>query len=157
MNTRPHDATSVAAELARLPQLSMNELWGLWDRFFDRRPVHHNRDYLEARIAYCVQERAFGALSPVVRRRLEKIGENGVVPGQKRRDEHPLAAGSVLIREYNGIEHRVSVLPDGQFDYLGQRFRSLSAIARAITGTSWSGPVFFGLKQGKTTVQEVRP
>lgn len=140
---------SVAAQVARLPALPMDELWALWDEFFPQRPCNHHRDYVASRVAYKLQERAFGALSPTVRRKLEKIGETGAVPNQKRRGEIQLAAGAVLVREFDGIEHRVTALPDGQFEYLGQRFRSLSAVARAISGTPWSGPVFFGLKSGK--------
>jgi hypothetical protein len=154
--------SSVAAQIARLPTLPMDELWSLWDQFFPQRPRNHHRDYVASRVAYKLQERAFGALSPAVRRKLEKIGETGAVPNQKRRGEISLAAGTVLVREFNGVEHRVAVLPDGQLDYLGQRFRSLSAVARAIAGTSWSGPAFFGLKsaqakRGAATKQEGRP
>jgi len=157
-----NQSISVAAQVARLPALPMDELWTLWDEFFPQRPYNHHRDYVASRIAYKLQERAFGALSPSVRRKLENIGETGVVPNQKRRGDIQLAAGAVLVREFDGIEHRVTVLPDGQFEYLGQRFRSLSAAARAITGTPWSGPLFFGLKSAKTkrvTVnrQEGRP
>jgi hypothetical protein len=141
---------SVAAQVARLPALPMDELWALWDEFFPQRPCNHHRDYVASRIAYKLQERAFGALSPSVRRKLENIGETGAVPNQKRRGDIQLAAGAVLVREFDGIERRVTVLPDGQFEYLGQRFRSLSAAARAITGTPWSGPLFFGLKSAKT-------
>lgn len=144
-------AASVTAQIARLPTLPMEELWALWDEFFPQRPRNHHRDYVASRVAYKLQERAFGALSPTIRRKLEKIGETGAVPNQKRRGEISLAPGAVLVREFNGAEHRVTALPDGQFEYLGQRFRSLSAVARAITGTPWSGPVFFGLKSNKTT------
>jgi hypothetical protein len=52
----------------------------------------------------------------------------------------------VLTREYRGIEHHVAVTQDGQYEYQGRRYPSLSMIAREITGTRWSGPLFFGLK-----------
>lgn len=138
--------TSIAAQLAQLPDLSMQDLWALWDEFFDRRPNHHHRTYLENRIAYKLQERALGALSPALKKKLEKIGETGIVPNQKRAADSRLIPGATLLRDYNGLTHRVTVLPDGTFDYQGQHYKSLSAIARAITGTPWSGPVFFGLK-----------
>ncbi len=139
-------ATNVTAQIAQLPDLSMENLWGLWDEFFDRRPGHHHRTYLESRIAYKLQERAFGGLSATIRRRLEKIGETGEVPNQKRRSESRIAPGTMLVREFNGIDHRVTVLDDGRFEYQGHPYKSLTAVARAITGTSYSGPVFFGLK-----------
>lgn len=137
---------TISAQIAQLPQLSMEALWSLWDELFDRRPGHHQRTYLENRIAYKLQERAFGGLAAHVRRTVERIGETGQVPNHKRRAESDLAPGTTLVREYNGITYRVSVLDDGRFELAGRPFKSLSAVARAITGTAYSGPVFFGLK-----------
>ena len=57
-------------------------------------------------------------------------------------------AGTVLIREHEGVEHRVTVTHDGMFEYRGQKYRSLSMVAFVITGTRWSGPLFFGLRKG---------
>ena len=68
------------------------------------------------------------------------------VPNQRRRAEGELAPGTTLVREYNGISYRVRVLDDGRFDLDRRPFKSLSAVARVITGTQYSGPVFFGLK-----------
>jgi len=144
--TTPATTSSVATQLAQLANLPMENLWALWDEFFDLRPGNHHRTYLENRIAYKLQERAFGALPPILRRKLEKIGETGIVPNQKRAADCQLTPGTTLIRDHNGLTHRVTVLPDGSFDYQGQVYKSLSAIARAITGTPWSGPIFFGLK-----------
>jgi hypothetical protein len=142
-------AASIASQIAQLPTLPMDNLWAMWDEFFDRRPGHHHRTYLESRIAYRMQERAFGGLPETIRRKLEKIGETGVVPNQRRRAETQLAHGTMLIREYNGSSHRVTVLIDGKFDYDGRSYKSLSAIARLITGVQWSGPAFFGLKTSR--------
>lgn len=139
-------ATSIAAQIAQLPNLHMEKLWALWDDFFDRRPGHHQRTHVESRVAYKLQERAFGGLPAAMRRRLEKIGETGEIPNQKRRSENQLAPGTVMVREFNGIDHRVMVLDDGRFEYQGRSYKSLSGVARAITGSSYSGPVFFGLK-----------
>lgn len=138
--------TNVTVRIAQLPNLHMQDLWSLWDELFDQRPGHHNRTYLENRIAYKLQERAFGGLTISVRRRLEKIGMTGEVPNHKRRNHTQIAPGATLVREYNGLSYRVTVLEDGRFEFQGQPFKSLSAIARAITGSAWSGPVFFGLK-----------
>ena len=139
-------ASTTIAQIAQLPNLSMENLWSLWDDLFDRRPGHHQRTYLESRIAYKLQERAFGGLPGPVRSKLEKIGETGEVPNHKRRAESELTPGTSLVREYNGITHRVKVMEDGRFDLNGRPFKSLSKVAREITGTIYSGPVFFGLK-----------
>lgn len=137
---------TIADQLAQLPNLPMKNLWAMWDEFFDQRPGHHHRTYIESRLAYKLQERAFGSLSSALRRRLEKIGETGEVPNQKRRSESQLASGTVMVREYNGITYHVTVLSDGRFELDGRLYKSLTAAARAITGTVHSGPVFFGLK-----------
>ena len=92
-------AGNVAAQIAQLPTLPMENLWALWDEFFDRRPGHHHRTYLETRIAYKLQERAHGGLPATLRRRLEKIGETGEIPNQKRRSENQVAPGTVMVRE----------------------------------------------------------
>ena len=149
-------ANTTIAQIAQLPQLSMESLWALWDELFDRRPGHHQRTYLESRIAYKLQERAFGGLPGHVRRKLEQIGETGEIPNHKRRVESELAPGTTLVREYNGITYRVRVLDDGRFDLDGRPFKSLSAVARAITGTVYSGPVFFGLKPPSRERKAVR-
>lgn len=136
----------IVTQIAQLPRLPMENLWVLWDEFFDQRPGHHQRTYIESRIAYKLQERAFGGLPTALRRRLEKIGETGEVPNQKRRTESQVAPGTVMVREYNGLTYRVMVLDDGRFELDGRPYKSLSAVARAITGSTYSGPVFFGLK-----------
>src|SRR3954465_11477332 len=107
-----------------------------------------NRPYLESRLAYRIQELAYGGLKPETRARLEALGEQldggTVVPRRIRADSRPLA-GTRLLREHGGVEHVVTVLADG-FEWEGRPYRSLSAIARAITGTRWNGWTFFGLK-----------
>lgn len=137
---------SVAARIAQLPDLPMENLWSLWDEHFDERPGNHHRSWLESRLAYRIQERAFGGLKPSTRRKLEQIGETGLLPSRLQRDADQLLPGTVLTRTYDDVEHRVFVRGVRDFEYQGQRFKSLSAVARAITGSSWSGPVFFGLK-----------
>ena len=77
-------ASTTIAQIAQLPNLPMENLWALWDELFDRRPGHHQRTYLESRIAYKLQERTFGGLSGHVRTKLEKIGATGEVPNHKR-------------------------------------------------------------------------
>lgn len=143
------DTACIASRVAQIPHLSMTHLWALWDEHFDERPNHHHRAWLESRLAYKIQERAFGTLKPTVRRRLEQIGETGLLPKRLQRDSDRLLPGTVLTRAYDDAEHRVTVRGPRDFEYHGQRFTSLSAIARVIAGCPWSGPVFFGLKSGQ--------
>ena len=138
--------TSVAARLAELPKLPMAELWTLWDRYFTRRPQHPNRAHVESRLAYKIQEEAFGGLAPATRQRLEAIGaqHSKIKLRAKPRDLH-FAPGTVLLREWGEREHQVTVTAEGLFAYEGATFKSLTAVARHITGAHWSGPLFFGL------------
>jgi hypothetical protein len=136
---------SVAARVAALANMPMPDLWALWDKYFPRRPAHHNRNYVEARIAYKIQEDAFGGLKPEVRHQLLRIGEAQSRIKQRIVREISIVPGTVLVREYGEREHRVTALADSGFEYEGRRFKSLSAVARHITGSQWSGPVFFGL------------
>jgi len=142
----PGATSSVASRVAQLPHLPMDRLWGLWDEYFDERPNHHHRTWLESRPAYWMQEREFGALKGATRRKPEDIGETGILPQRLRRDADRLLPGTVLSRTFEDVEHRVLVRAMRDYEYNGQRFTSLSAVAHAITGTHWSGPLFFGLK-----------
>jgi hypothetical protein len=104
---------------------------------------------LVSRLSYRVQELAYGGLKPETRARLEALGEQldggNVVLRRIRADSRPLP-GTRLVREYDGVQHVVTVRAD-DFEYEGRPYRSLSAIARHITGTRWNGWVFFGLRQ----------
>ncbi|WP_240127121.1 DUF2924 domain-containing protein [Thermomonas alba] len=141
---------SVAARIAELGHLPMAELWAIWDRYFERRPEHPNRTHVESRIAYKLQEEAFGGLAPETRQRLEAIGvKHSKIKLRARPRKFDFAPGTVLLREWGEREHRVTVDADGLFEYEGRRFKSLTAVARHISGTHWSGPAFFGLKGGE--------
>ena len=97
---------------------------------------------------YRIQELSLGGLKPETVKRLRELGEQldggNVVVRRTRVDDRPIA-GTRLIREWQGVEHCVTVLCDG-YEYGGRPYKSLSAAARAITGTRWNGWVFFGLK-----------
>ncbi|UZR30749.1 DUF2924 domain-containing protein [Methylococcus mesophilus] len=139
---------SVAAQVASLSNLPIKDLWALWDKYFPRRPTHPNRNYLESRIAYKIQEAAYGGLAPETRRRLELIGQrHSKIKSRRVSPAIHLPPGTVLVREWGEQDHKVTVTAEGQFDYAGQSFKSLTAVARHITGTAWSGPLFFGLRQ----------
>ena len=140
---------SVAARIADLACLPMSELWALWDRYFPRRPDYPNRAYVESRITYKLQEEAFGGLAPEMKHRLEAIGaKHSKIKLRAKRREFSFAPGTVLLREWGEREHRVTVTAEGLFDYEGRSFKSLTAVARHITGSNWSGPLFFGLGKG---------
>ena len=140
------DTATVSARIAQLSLLPMDSIWALWDEYFDQRPNHHHRTWLESRLAYKLQERAFGGLKVPVRRKLESIGETGVLPKNLQREADRLLPGTILTRIYDDVEHHVLVRGVRDFEYRGQRFTSLTALAKVITGCPWSGPLFFGLK-----------
>ncbi len=139
----------VLRRLAALQTLPTAELKRQWRELFGKEPPPWNRAYIQSRLAYRIQELAYGGLKPETRARLETLGEQldggNVVLRRVRADSRPLA-GTRLVREHDGVEHAVTVLPDG-FEWEGRPYRSLSAIARAITGTRWNGWAFFGLRQ----------
>lgn len=142
-------APTLAAQLAALPAMPIARLWALWDQHFPRRPVRVNRHYLEARLAYRLQEIALGGLPLEVKQHLADCGERHSRIKVGRGAEVRLMPGTTLIREWDRREYRVTVMPDGLYELDGKRYKSLSAAARAITGTHWSGPAFFGLKGGR--------
>ena len=139
----------VLGRLAALKDTPTAELKQQWRELFGKEPPAFNRPYLVSRLAYRIQELAYGGLKPETRARLEALGEQldggNVVLRRIRADNRPLA-GTRLLREWHGVEHTIIVLADG-FDWEGRPYKSLSAIARAITGTRWNGWTFFGLRQ----------
>jgi hypothetical protein len=139
---------SVIARVAALKTTSTPALKTMWRELFDAEPPPYNRRFLESRLAYRIQELAYGGLKPETIERLRAIAEDidGGDPTKRRRlaKNRPIA-GTRLVREWQGIEHSVTVLDDG-FEYQGRSYQSLSAIARAITGTRWNGWIFWGLK-----------
>ena len=141
----------VLGRLGALRTLPTADLKRQWRELFGKEAPPFNRAYLQTRLAYRIQELAYGGLRPETRARLEALGEQldggNVVLRRIRADGRPIA-GTRLVREHGGVEHTVTVLADG-FDWEGRPYRSLSAIARAITGTRWNGWAFFGLKSGR--------
>ena len=145
-----HPATpSVLARLAALKTMPTPDLKQQWRDLFETEPPPYNRRFLESRLAYRIQELAYGGLKPETVERLEAIGEelfgNGGKPKKVRVDAHRPIAGTRLIREWQGVDHVITVRAD-DFEYQGRPYRSLSAVARAITGTRWNGWTFFGLR-----------
>jgi hypothetical protein len=141
--------TSPLPQLAALKAASTRDLLQRWRELFGVEPPALNRAYLQSRLAFRVQELLYGGLKPETVTRLEALGEQ--IDGGKRgvrrtrTDDRPIA-GTRLVRQYQGIEHCVMVSADG-YQWQGRPYKSLSAIARAITGTRWNGPVFFGIRR----------
>ena len=139
----------IPARLAALKTTPTPDLKKQWRELFDNEPPPFNRRYLESRLAYRIQELAYGGLKPETIRRLERLGEDLDGGDKKKRgmraDAMPIT-GTRLLREWQGVEHVVTVTTDG-FEWQGRPYKSLSAIARAITGTRWNGWAFFGLKR----------
>ena len=144
------DASACREAVARLPELGLGELRQQWRALYksDASP-HLSRELLLRAVAYRMQEVAFGGLRPERQRQLHKIVEEFNQTGEvKRHALLELKSGTRLVREWRGRTHEVLVLDNG-FSWQGAEYRSLSAIARKITGTAWSGPLFFGLKQNR--------
>ena len=138
----------VLGRLAALRTLPTAELKRQWRELFGTEPPPFNRPFLQSRLGYRIQELAFGGLKPETRARLEALGEQldggNVVLRRIRADSRPLP-GTRLVREWRGVQHVVTVRAD-DFEFEGRPYRSLSSVARAISGTRWNGWVFFGLR-----------
>ena len=132
-------------KIERLSALSVSDLRSEWRRVHKTAPpIAYTADLLLRGIAYRLQEQAYGKLPIECRRELDKLGGSAKVGGAKaRRATGPLRPGSRLVRRWRGITFTVAVVDDG-FLYKEENYKSLSEIARVITGTRWSGPRFFG-------------
>ena len=140
---------SVERHLAGLPTLSKAVLCDLWKQVFQSAPSSQlRRDLMIPILAYRIQEQAFGTLSARTRKRLRQLsqafekGSDSAVTGIPR-----IRPGTRLVRQWGDQVHLVNVHVNG-YEYQGTRYRSLSEIARLITGTRWSGPLFFGVTNG---------
>src|SRR5438034_4231438 len=150
MAARHKDASREA--LARLPKLDIHELREEWRRLFkaDVSP-HLSRELVIRAVAYRMQEVALGGLRSEPQRQLRQIAMELKQTGESAKRFRPqLKPGTRLLREWQRRTYEVVVLDDG-FSWQGTQYRSLSAIARKITGTAWSGPLFFGLKRTRST------
>lgn len=137
------------AEIARLDGLGLSELRTLWVRRLGAVPKYRSADLLRRRLAYELQVRAYGDLARQTYRRLvRQYAAFKKNPKYTPMPKYQLKPGTMLTREWRGVVHRVGVMDDG-FEYDGQRYSSLSKIAYRISGTRWSGPLFFGLRDAK--------
>ncbi len=154
LNTTRKQKNGILAQLARLEQLPMEELKIRWQALFGNEPPVANRKYMVKRLAYRIQEIAHGGLPDEAKHRMrrfleeegyDELGRPGAKPKPKTNPQP--VAGTVFVREWDGEQHEVRAVGNG-FEYRGKQYRSLSAVAREITGTRWNGPKFFGLRDG---------
>ncbi len=156
------------SEINALRRMSVPELQAAWMRLYGEPTRSRNKQFLWRRLAWRVQELAHGGLSANARARLDELAPDGFVRGRvptainvarqdraeaanpppPRRDPRLPVPGTTLTRQYRGTEIRVVTLEDG-FEWDGRPFKSLSAVASAITGAKWNGKLFFGLTERK--------
>jgi hypothetical protein len=138
---RWREPAAIAAEIERIRLLRPDALRRHWRLVFGRAPPSGlSKDVLGRMIVARLQERAFGGLDRDSQRFLQGLARQELLPRRQ------LKTGTVLVREYQGHRHTVTTVCDG-FEWQGTTYSSLSAIARAITGTSWSGPRFFAVQR----------
>ena len=148
------DPTAIEAEIDLIRSLGLDALRARWRMTFGSMPPSAlTKDLIARMIAYRLQEQAFGGLDRATAKLLDAYAR-----GDKGRTElmRRLKPGTVLVREYQGERHTVTVVPDG-FMWQGATYSSLSIIARAITGTAWNGPRFFGLRPQSGERAEAEP
>ena len=143
-----YDDPQVLARLAALKTMTVKELKAEWSKLMGSDAPNNSSQFMIQRLSYRIQELAFGGMSKPLVRTLDALADE--YDGKKVRksviaDPRNPIIGTRLVREWNGTEHTVTVMKDG-FDWQGQRFKSLSAIAKTITGTNWNGYRFFGLR-----------
>ena len=146
--------SGIHPEIAQLRSLARSELLDLWQSAY-RRPAPQGlrRELLVPFLAYKIQENVYGGLKRSSRAELRRIARNLEIPERRRKVKTPIhfKAGTRLIRTWHGKPHEVTIIESG-FVYRGTKYKSLSQIARNITGTQWSGPAFFGLRKSASSL-----
>jgi len=141
------EVVSKVQQLLALDPAALKEKWK--DLFSEDPSPQIGRSLLIRAIAYRLQQKALGSLKPSTQRILDRISDGHASVESKRAPSREANAGTVLIRKWQGVSHRITVL-DRDVVYRGRRYKSLSEVARVITGTHWSGPLFFGIKNRAT-------
>ena len=136
-------AADLDVELGRIAAMTIDELRDLWREARGREPpAALTKDLIARALAHFLQDERLGGLKPQLRKLLASLSAKSAAPMRH------IKAGSVIVREYQGKVHEVTIVPDG-FCWRGKVYASLSTIARKITSTSWNGPRFFGLRGGE--------
>ena len=140
---------SVEEAIVRIGAMNIGELRSVWrETFGSQPPPAFSKELLARAIAYRLQEEAYGGLKASTARLLRSLTKPGLEPPRR------VKVGSVIVREHEGVLYEVMVVPRG-FLWQGQTFDSLSTIAKKITGVSWNGPRFFGLRSRKDLLADV--
>ncbi len=143
--------TSVLRQLAILQTLSLPQLKEKWLDLYGTQPPRYKQQFMIKRLAHRIQELFYGGLSEQAKSHLMKVAQTDPVATvirkipEERKSQESILPGTRFVRIWNGQRYEVVARENG-FEYDGQVFRSLSAIAREITGTRWNGKIFFGLK-----------
>jgi hypothetical protein len=146
--------SSITKRLASLSTLSLPALYDLWQQLFKKEPPEIRKDLMLRIVAHRLQEQAFGGLSDAGCRRLRQLAATFEAdPNAVVSNRPPIKAGTRLVRQWKEQVHVVEVEPEG-YEYRGARYENLSEIARLITGTRWSGPLFFGLKANPSNASQ---
>ena len=142
--------------IEQLDGMNRHELKAFWaERFGGEAPNSRATDLLRRRIAWRLQKEQLGGLSTETKRRLRDLANDFEKDAQHTPASRPkMQTGTILTREWKGRVHTVQVKPDG-YVYNGQHYQGLSKIAREITGTRWSGPLFFGLRKPAKNMRAV--
>lgn len=139
----------IESNIRSLHELDLNSLRGLWKRHFETHPTARiSRDLLIRAIAWQLQAEEYGGLSKAASRE-RKLQATALKTAGSTTVSISYKVGTKLMREWKGVVHEVVILEDG-FAWSGNRYRTLSEVARAITGTRWSGPRFFGMEQSRS-------
>lgn len=149
MNKDTYDLT-VIKQITKLQSIPFQELDNIWRTMFDHEPEVNSRKYIIGKIAYRIQELAYGALETETEDKIKACAKetqrNVITPKtQKSKKFHP-AIGTIIVKKYHDKMHEVMVVNEG-FSYGGMVYKSLSAVACKITGTKWNGLKFFGVKE----------
>ncbi len=139
---------SLEAEIARLGGLDLGQLREVWRQRLGKPPAIASAELTRRWLSWELQARVRGGIDPATRARLKQLGKvDRAGPAPAKSSCPGLRPGTVLTRDWNDVTYRVMVLEEG-YTWNGQQFTSLSEVALRITGTRWSGPRFFGLRQG---------
>lgn len=150
MSLRRFHLEEIQQRIKELPTLQRSQLLDLWlNNFGKPAPAGIRRELIIPILAYRLQEQAHGGLNKETIAKLRKIANDCDQKSTSSRRSHRIKPGTRIVRHWNGKPHEVTVVNDG-FLYRGTTYKSLSEIARQITGTRWSGPLFFGLKRRNT-------
>jgi hypothetical protein len=176
MHMKQVERQNMSKTLAELARMAPAQLRAKYLEVFGEPSRSGNKDFLFKRVVWRIQSLAEGGLSERALRRAEELARDAdirlTIPRPPKQTDHPAARpavspaprrstsgslpipGTVLCREYRGRPIEVKVLADGGFEYEGQVYRSLSAIAKAVTGSHWNGRLFFGLTKSKGSSHE---